>query len=405
MQTFSGYVNAPDSKAVTHLPHLEDLVLQPGGAAKAFAILSELGKVLEGEKPMPSGVSVKWDGSPAIVFGHDPNDGRFFVSTKSAFAKNPKLAKSAADIDAMFPESIRNILHTCFRELPAICPNGMYQGDFLFDAVGVKTVADKGVAVAVSFAPNVVEYSVPYESPMGQAVRNAAMGIVLHTKLSITPDSEWLLEPMTDADYAKLPTTPRVLVVSSLYAYTPDCDFDVHEKLDWSLVMDALQAHVSLFVNTPSKVYDDITGPLKSLLPQFINAKVRDGQMPTTRSFVSEFYHWLTEYARKKSETLSTTDGKLRMLARFNAVGQNMLVNVGAWQDFWRVWLGIVEAKECLLSKLRGPAWCDSTIEGKPGVEGFVYAVNPALSVKLINRMQFSRTNMLRGKYVRSGKP
>ncbi len=42
-------------------------------------------------------ISTKFDGSPAIVAGIDPNN-RFFVASKSAFAKNPKINYTEEDI-------------------------------------------------------------------------------------------------------------------------------------------------------------------------------------------------------------------------------------------------------------------------------------------------------------------
>ena len=48
----------------------------------------------------PGRLSVKIDGSPAIVWGTDPKDGKFFVGTKSVFnKKTPKLIKSIKDLE------------------------------------------------------------------------------------------------------------------------------------------------------------------------------------------------------------------------------------------------------------------------------------------------------------------
>jgi hypothetical protein len=42
---------------------------------------------------------MKYDGSPSIVFGHHPKNGKFFVATKSAFNKNPKINHTEKDIE------------------------------------------------------------------------------------------------------------------------------------------------------------------------------------------------------------------------------------------------------------------------------------------------------------------
>jgi hypothetical protein len=36
-------------------------------------------------------VSEKIDGAPAVIFGIDPDNGKFFVSTKGIFNKTPKI--------------------------------------------------------------------------------------------------------------------------------------------------------------------------------------------------------------------------------------------------------------------------------------------------------------------------
>ena len=61
----------------------------------------------------PGRLSVKIDGSPAIVWGTDPKDGQFFVGTKSVFnKKTPKLIKSIKESSwlGMSPEIMAAIL-------------------------------------------------------------------------------------------------------------------------------------------------------------------------------------------------------------------------------------------------------------------------------------------------------
>jgi len=46
-----------------------------------------------------SALTMKYDGSPAMVFGHDPESGKFFVATKSAFNVSPKINYTHEDIE------------------------------------------------------------------------------------------------------------------------------------------------------------------------------------------------------------------------------------------------------------------------------------------------------------------
>ncbi|BCV08178.1 MAG: hypothetical protein CM15mL4_2380 [uncultured marine virus] len=79
----------------------------------------------------PGRLSVKIDGSPAIVWGTDPKDGQFFVGTKSVFNKKiPKLIKSIKDLEKHgYDGELFDILFHCFRFLPRT--EAIYQGDFI----------------------------------------------------------------------------------------------------------------------------------------------------------------------------------------------------------------------------------------------------------------------------------
>lgn len=75
-------------------------------------------------------VSLKVDGSPAVVFGTNPANGLWFVSTKSAFNKvKIKLCSSHEEIDTHFQGKVADILHACFDYLPRT--DSIIQCDFL----------------------------------------------------------------------------------------------------------------------------------------------------------------------------------------------------------------------------------------------------------------------------------
>ena len=95
----------------THLDHLEDL------------IFTGRGQLLDALREIYSGVrlSVKWDGAPAIVFGTDPRNGKFFVGTKSVFNKvKVKICYDQEDIDKYYKGTVADILRLCLRHLPRL---------------------------------------------------------------------------------------------------------------------------------------------------------------------------------------------------------------------------------------------------------------------------------------------
>ena len=101
----------------THLQHPEDSILSGD--------LSVLDWFLT-----PSHLSVKMDGSPAIVWGKNPATGNFFVGTKSVFNKvKIKINESHEDIDNNHGGEVAKILHACFDCIPHT--DCIVQGDFI----------------------------------------------------------------------------------------------------------------------------------------------------------------------------------------------------------------------------------------------------------------------------------
>ena len=92
-----------------------------------------------------SHISVKIDGSPAIVWGTNPANNKFFVGTKSVFNKKLiKINHNHADVDRNHKGKVADILHLCLDNLPFT--SNIYQGDFL------------GCGGTDSFNPNTIRY-------------------------------------------------------------------------------------------------------------------------------------------------------------------------------------------------------------------------------------------------------
>ena len=107
-----------------HLEHPEDSIFTNGRKG-----LHNILNFLEGKK---SRVSVKYDGAPAIVWGINPDNNRFFVGTKSVFNKvQVKINYNHNDIEVNHGHvpAVASILHMCLENLPRI--RGVYQCDFI----------------------------------------------------------------------------------------------------------------------------------------------------------------------------------------------------------------------------------------------------------------------------------
>ena len=100
-----------------HLEHPEDDILSGN--------LNVLNWFVE-----PGNLSLKIDGSPAIVWGTDPATDTFFVGTKAVFNKKKiRIAHSHDEIDQHYEGNVADILHSCFNYIPRT--DSIIQGDFI----------------------------------------------------------------------------------------------------------------------------------------------------------------------------------------------------------------------------------------------------------------------------------
>jgi hypothetical protein len=122
-----------------HLEHPEDMVLTGN--------LS----VLDWFSEPDSFISVKLDGSPALVWGTNPQNGKFFVCTKAAFNKKKiRLCYTEDDIFTHFggQPRVTQILIFCLNFLPRT--KQVLQGDWIGFGKGLDT-----------FTPNTITYKFP----------------------------------------------------------------------------------------------------------------------------------------------------------------------------------------------------------------------------------------------------
>jgi hypothetical protein len=119
-----------------HLEHPEDCILT-----------GDL-SVLDWFSESDSFISIKLDGSPALVWGTNPANGNFFVGTKSVFNKKKiKIAHSHEEIATLYEGKVADILHICFNHLPRT--KSIIQGDFI------------GIGGQRRYTPNTITYEFP----------------------------------------------------------------------------------------------------------------------------------------------------------------------------------------------------------------------------------------------------
>tara|TARA_Y100000294_G_scaffold20741_1_gene17613 strand:- start:3364 stop:4587 length:1224 start_codon:yes stop_codon:yes gene_type:complete len=182
MQSFKQYLNESRN---THLEHLEDEIVNNGydGGVNAVNFLSSIRDMMLGSSRSKLNVSVKWDGAPAVFCGINPENGKFFVGSKSIFNVTPKINYTNSDISRNHSGGLVDRLKVCLKYLPRLGIRGVVQGDLLFVPGDIKGVTIHGEK-AIAFKPNTITYAVPEGTPLASRILRAKLGIIFHTSYS-----------------------------------------------------------------------------------------------------------------------------------------------------------------------------------------------------------------------------
>ena len=188
MIRLSQYLNEAAAEKDRHLTHIEDAVLEGGvnGTRNAINFLISIrdmfaddGKTIS-EARSSLILRTKFDGAPALYAGINPENGRFFVGSKSIFAKNAKLNYTMQDIEKNHPGGLGEKLKTALQYLPELGIKDIVHGDFMFSKGETKKETIDGKEY-VTFRPNTITYAVPTGTTLARQVTQAKMGIVFHT--------------------------------------------------------------------------------------------------------------------------------------------------------------------------------------------------------------------------------
>lgn len=401
--TFSDFLTEASGRKNTHLTHLEDAIIDDGPSGGVFAlnVLKEFGRILDGGKVSRAlNVSVKWDGAPALIFGPDPADGQFFVATKGAFAKTPKLAKTHGDIDAMYSSGVNVILHLALDELSKLQPKVVMQGDVLFTSSTLKSETISGQTY-LTFQPNTILYAVGMESDLARQITSAAIGIVIHTMYtgrgsSLAGYSAGALSPSA---FSSLRRTPRVLAMDAGYDdLSGTATFTEQERNDFILAYEDAQ---SLLQSVPGQVYDAIQQePFRSLFAQFINQQVRQNRTLRPAESVKELIIFLTGKQETEVAKRKTPDARAVIHQRYGSMVDIVSNQRPGFVRWFTLHAAIQRAKDIIVRKLGQASRISAFVRTEKGVrvtgpEGFVAVARNGKAVKLVDRLEFSRLNFI----------
>ena len=357
------------------IQHAEDLIFFQGSAGASRAI--EALRSMTGDNH--KAVTLKWDGSPAIVFGRDEN-GTFVFTDKGGFMKKGGVerATSPKEINSVllgrsggkhkddpnriaFAKNMANIFSMYEKATPKNY-RGFFKGDLLY----YQTPQIKENYYI--FKPQIVQYAVYKDSELGKRIGQSVTGIVIHREVDASGNEG----PFKNIDIFQDQTT--VLVVPSITTTQP-------VKINTG-VLDQLQLMVKKNAARIDKLLDPNTLTQKQmkgfpeLLYAYMNSKVDSG----LTNLGSDFIPWL--------ESREQVSAKMK-----SKVNEYIQENSSAFMSLWNVVSSIMKTKDGIINKFdRQESPIKQSINGKPGGEGYVMA-HPKGDIKLVPRSTFSAAN------------
>jgi len=358
------------------IQHAEDLIFWEGsaGAVRALESLKKL------ETGGHKNVTIKWDGSPAVIFGRD-EEGNFILTDKSGFTAKgyDGKAKSGEDLENMFlnrsggknrenPSYVKfagNMkgIFDLFQQATDENFRGYLKGDLLYFNTPKKL---EGKYV---FKPNVVQYAVDAGSDIGKRIGASTTGIVVHRFMDEVGNER----PLKAGEIDSIVQGPRVLVVPSVTAQRPpEVDDSSLKALRQTISKNAKS--IDALLNEGQLKANQLTD-LPTILYTYLNSKVDSG----LTNLAQDFSGWLAQ--SKVSE------------AKKRKVVEWINKNVTGFNALWQVVEGIMRVKDNIIRQLdQHGADIEATINGQQGGEGYVLA-HPQGDIKLVSREYFTKAN------------
>jgi hypothetical protein len=386
-----------------HLEHLEDLIFNEGytGAQRALNYVENIRRMFADGSGVATKVTVKWDGAPAIVCGTDPEDGRFFVGTKSVFSRESKACKSLADIKKYYgeQEGLANKLAVSLKYLKNLGIGNVLQGDLLFTPGDITTATIDNEEVYI-FTPNTITYAVPVASDLGKRIAQAKVGIIFHTAYSGPALAE--MNASFGAEVTGLNRVNSVWFDDATYKdYTGIASLNPQEN---DHISRTLGRAAMTLQKINSKQFNVILGnpEFANYIKPFVNSMVRAGeQVGEPIAFLNKFLAFYkgkqeAEIAKLKSgpESVAAQNRikKIKQNEQFIADNSNTLLGILA------IYKRVIELKLLILQKMQRIESIGTFIKTDTGYkvtapEGFVAIGHDGGAVKLVDRLEFSKHN------------
>ena len=384
----------------THLEHLEDDILNNGmaGGQNAINFLSSLSDMLQGSTKRPMNVTVKWDGAPAIFAGTNPENGKFFVGSKSIFNKTPKINYTDADIRKNHGGGLAEKLQVALKYFPALGISGIWQGDLLYtdNDLGRETMDDEKMLV---FTPNTITYAIPDHSILAAKIKRSKIGVVWHTTYSGKTMAD--LSAKFGANAKKLNNTRAVWSTDATFRdASGNVTFTAAEAAQFQKILNMAGGSLKKAASYLRVVTQDKNEfALSTRLKIFLNSYIRGGEKITdTKKVVARFETYYADVLQKKIDSVKSPAGKKKWKLQKEAGMKEYQKNKSALYFVIATYITLQTAKTVVIRKLERARSIGTFLRTSDGFkvtapEGFVAIDHVGKAMKLVDRMEFSRAN------------
>ncbi len=398
MFSFKGFFTQEKN---THLEHLEDDIINRGsqGGVNAINFLNSVRNMLAGNIGGKLNMSVKWDGAPAVFCGINPENGKFFVGTKSVFNVTPKINYTPTDIRRNHGGELANKLQVCLRELPKLGLDGIYQGDLLFTRGDLKAAAIDGEKM-ITFTPNTITYAVPAGSDIAKRIARAKLGIVFHTKYSGKTMSS------LTAGFGSIKGQGPTSVFLASAAFTDTSGSATFNKSELSR-FDGLIRMAQGSLKKAKPILDEMSKTSMSdqisvgyRLKTYFNSYIRNSKQGMDKVAVMQqgFRDYYESFINAEIDSRKTDKGKEKFIQQKKVGLQFIDRNKTALYFAIASHISLGNAKNFLIQKLNQVQSIGHFLRTPNGYkvtapEGFVAVDRVAGAIKLVDRLEFSRAN------------
>ncbi len=369
------YIKRTPIMEEARIQHAEDFLFWDGSAG-AVRVLNSLEKLEQGVED----VTLKWDGSPAIIFGRDEN-GRLVLTDKSGFVAKgyDGKTKTRQDVQKMFmarpgakddPEGYEQLGNNMASIMPmfdnAIPKDfrGYYKGDLLY--FSTPPIQEEKYV----FKPQIVTYKVDVKSDMGKRIGESRTGVVIHRMIDEQGQETALPQGTFESFEGK-----------DVFA-VPPVTVQKTAKIDNTSIQELKQA-ISKFKSpidellNKSKLKQMKLSDFSQLLYNYTNSKVDTGMA----NMGQDFLQWL----QTKQQVSDVKKKRISEYIQTHRIGFNAL---------WDLHTKIMQVKDDVIGQFDAhDSDVKQSIDGHgEGGEGYVLA-HPEGDMKLVPREYFSKAN------------